>query len=139
MFEHIIYFYFLYFYFIFLNFIYFTTITKQVIQHNHAHWHRCLRTDGLRVGGNRSAWRKPTCLTTWSSHMLTPCIEPRSQRWEASVLHCASQTALSILMDRWQIVNLSTGIFMKLEPDTHRHILQHHMWRTNFRGFRTSA
>ena len=31
-----------------LNFIYFTTITKQV---NHARWHRCLRSDGLRVGG----------------------------------------------------------------------------------------
>ena len=27
---------------------------------NHARWHRCLRSDGLRVGGNRSAWRKPT-------------------------------------------------------------------------------
>ena len=29
---------------------------------NHAHWHRCLRSDGLRVGGNRNARRKPTCL-----------------------------------------------------------------------------
>jgi len=46
-----------------LNFIYFTTITKQVIQHNHARWHRRLRSVGLRVGGNRSARRKPTCLT----------------------------------------------------------------------------
>jgi len=24
-----------------------------------------LRSDGLRVGGNRSAQRKPTCLTWW--------------------------------------------------------------------------
>ena len=33
---------------------------------DHARWHRCLRSDGLRVGGNRSARRKPTCLTlTW--------------------------------------------------------------------------
>ena len=59
-----------------LNFIYFTTITKQVIQHfyndyetsyttyiNHARWHRCLRSDGLRVEGHWSARRKPTCLT----------------------------------------------------------------------------
>ena len=30
---------------------------------NHARWHRCLRLDGLRVGGNRSTRRKPTCLT----------------------------------------------------------------------------
>jgi len=29
---------------------------------NHTSWHRCLRSDGLRVGGNRSTWRKPTCL-----------------------------------------------------------------------------
>jgi len=29
---------------------------------NHARWHRCLRSDGLRVGRNRSARRKPTCL-----------------------------------------------------------------------------
>ena len=30
---------------------------------NHARWHRCLRSDGLRVGGNRSTRKKPTCLT----------------------------------------------------------------------------
>jgi len=30
---------------------------------NHARWHRCLRSDGLRVGRNQSARRKPTCLT----------------------------------------------------------------------------
>ena len=30
---------------------------------NHARWHRCLRSDGLRVGGNRSTKRKPTSLT----------------------------------------------------------------------------
>jgi len=29
---------------------------------NRARWHRCLRSDGLRVGGNRSDRRKPTCL-----------------------------------------------------------------------------
>jgi len=46
-----------------LNFIYFTTITKQRTTYiNHARWHRCLRSDGLRVGGNRSARRKLTCL-----------------------------------------------------------------------------
>jgi len=45
------------FIFFFLNFIYFTTISKQVIQLysiNRARRHRCLRSDGLRVGGNRS-------------------------------------------------------------------------------------
>ena len=30
---------------------------------NHARWHRVLPSDGLRVGGIRSARRKPTCLT----------------------------------------------------------------------------
>ena len=30
---------------------------------NHVRWHRCLRSDGLRVEGNRSARRKPICLT----------------------------------------------------------------------------
>ena len=30
---------------------------------NHARWHQCVRLDGLRVGGNRSTRRKPTCLT----------------------------------------------------------------------------
>jgi len=30
---------------------------------NHARWYWCLRVGGLRVGGNRSAWRKPTCVT----------------------------------------------------------------------------
>ena len=29
----------------------------------HARWYRCLRSDGPHVGGNRSAWRKLTCLT----------------------------------------------------------------------------
>ena len=71
-----------------LNFIYITTITKQVIQLiliMLVDQHRCLRSDGLRVGGNRSARSKPTdLLTTWPSHMPTPGIEPRSQRWEAS-------------------------------------------------------
>ena len=50
---------------------------------NHARWHRYLRSDGLRVGGNRSTRRKPTCpdlVTTWPSHMPTPGIEPESQR-----------------------------------------------------------
>ena len=31
---------------------------------NHARWHRCLRSDGLRLRGNRSSRRKPTC-PTW--------------------------------------------------------------------------
>mgnify|MGYP007091641023 FL=1 len=30
---------------------------------SHARWYRCLRSGGLRVRGNRSARRKPTCLT----------------------------------------------------------------------------
>ena len=72
-----------------LNFIYFTTITK-----HHARWHRCLHLDGLLVGGNRSARRKPTCLTWWPPHMQTPGIEPGSQRWEASALTLC-QPALS--------------------------------------------
>ena len=38
---------------------------------NHACWHRCLRSDGLCVGANRSAQRKPTCLTWWPHDHLT--------------------------------------------------------------------
>ena len=38
---------------------------------NHASWHCCLRSDGLRVGRNRSVWRKPTCLTWWPHDHLT--------------------------------------------------------------------
>jgi len=45
----------------------------------YARWHRCLRSDCLHVGGNRSARRKPTCLTWWPPHMPTPGIEPGSQ------------------------------------------------------------
>ena len=30
---------------------------------NHARWHRCLRSDGLLVGGNQSTRGKPTWLT----------------------------------------------------------------------------
>ena len=36
---------------------------------NHACCHRCLYPDGLRVGGNRSTRKKPTCLT-WT-HVYT--------------------------------------------------------------------
>ena len=32
---------------------------------NHARWYWCLCSGGLRVGGNRSVRRKPTCLTWW--------------------------------------------------------------------------
>jgi len=42
---------------------------------NHARWHRCLRPDSLRVGGNRSARRNPTCLT-W--YLLVYCLVPLS-------------------------------------------------------------
>ena len=46
-----------------LNVFYFTTITKQVIQLNHARWQRCLCSGGLRLGGYRTTRRKQTCLT----------------------------------------------------------------------------
>ena len=48
-----------------LNFIYFTTYI------NHARWHLCLRSDGLRVGGNQSARSNPSCLTWWPNDHLT--------------------------------------------------------------------
>jgi len=38
---------------------------------NHARCQRCWRSDGIRVGGNRSARRKPTCLTWWTHNHLT--------------------------------------------------------------------
>ena len=37
----------------------------------HSRWYRCLRSDGLCVGGNRSAKRKPTRLTWWPHAHLT--------------------------------------------------------------------
>ena len=37
---------------------------------NHNRWHRCLCSGGLRVGGNRSTRRKPTCLTWWPHDYL---------------------------------------------------------------------
>ena len=57
-----------------LNVIYFTTITKQVhtTYTNHARWHRCLRSGGLRVGENLSTQWKPTCLT-WLPHDHLTC------------------------------------------------------------------
>ena len=33
---------------------------------NHARWHRCLRSNGLRVGGKRSTRMKHTCLTWYT-------------------------------------------------------------------------
>ena len=54
------------FMFIGLNFIYFTRITKQVIQLiliMLVGTDVCGALDGLHVGGNRSARKKPTCLT----------------------------------------------------------------------------
>ena len=68
---------------------------------NHARWHRCLRSDGLRVGGNRSARRKPTCLTWWPHDHLT-CrrrVSNPGRGGERRVcLHCAClQTAIMML------------------------------------------
>ena len=37
--------------------------TSYTSYNNHARWHRCLRSGGLRVRGNRSTRRKPTYLT----------------------------------------------------------------------------
>ena len=63
---------------------------------NHARWHRCLRSDGVRVGGNQSARRKPTCLTWWPHYHLT-CWRRVSHRWEASASRCASQTLAYVI------------------------------------------
>ena len=41
--------------------------TGSTIYINHACWHPCFRSGGLRVGGKRSTRRKPTCLT-WLPH-----------------------------------------------------------------------
>ena len=38
---------------------------------NLARWHRCLHSDDLLVGRNRSARGKPTCLTWWPHDHLT--------------------------------------------------------------------
>ena len=42
--------------------------TRYTTYINHALWRRCLRSDGLRVAGNRSARRKPTCVTWLAVH-----------------------------------------------------------------------
>ena len=57
---------------------------------NHARWHRCLRADGFRVGGNWSARRKPTCLTWWPHDHLT-C-------WQLMLLLCSELIIYSILI-----------------------------------------
>ena len=47
----------MYLYFKFkLYYFYNDYVTSYTTYINHARWHRCLRSDGLRVGGNRSAW-----------------------------------------------------------------------------------
>ena len=63
---------------------------------NHARWHWCLRSDGLRVGGNRSARRKPTNLIWWPHDHLTyrRRVSNPGRSGERRVrYHCASQTA----------------------------------------------
>ena len=71
---------------------------------NHARWHRCLCSDGLRVGGNRSAQRKPTCLTWWPHDHLT-CIEPGSQRSEASALTLRQPDSLHLCLYQFVYYN----------------------------------
>ena len=70
---------------------------------NHARWHRCLRSDGLRVGRNRSAQRKPTCLTWWPHDHLTcrrwVSIPSRSVRGECVNTAPASQTDSYLIVD----------------------------------------
>ena len=60
---------------------------------NHARWHQCLRSDGLRVGWTR---RKPTCLTWWPHDYLTSrrrVLNPGCSGERRVRYHCASQTA----------------------------------------------
>ena len=75
---------------------------------NHARWHRCLRSDGLRVGGNRSTRRKPTCLTWWPHDHLT-CLRRVSNPGRSGErrvrYHCASQIACTlstVTMPEWR-------------------------------------
>ena len=67
---------------------------------NHARCYRCLRSDGLRVGGNRSTRRKPTCLTWWPHDHLTfrRRVSNTGRSDERRVCyHCASQTDIVTL------------------------------------------
>ena len=49
-----------------LNYLFYNDYeTSYTTYINHARWHRCLRSGSLRVGGNWSTRRKPTCLTWW--------------------------------------------------------------------------
>ena len=87
---------------------------------NDARWHRCLRSDGLRVGGNRSTRRKPTCLTTWPSHMPTPGIEPGSHWWEASALPLRQPDSLSSAPSDFCPMNTNQGSNLSISQYTYK-------------------
>ena len=62
---------------------------------NHTRWHRCLRSGGLRVWGNRSTRRKPTCLTWWPhDHLTCRCrvLNPGRSGESRARYHYACQT-----------------------------------------------
>ena len=63
----------------------------------HARWHRCLCSDGHRVGGKRSARRKSSRLTVWPHDHLTcqgGVLKPGGSGKRRARYHCASQTAI---------------------------------------------
>ena len=67
---------------------------------NHVRWHRCLRSDVLRVVGNRSARRKPTCLTWW----------PHDDQWLIYLI-LFSVSIICILVSRQQLVTVAYHIY----------------------------
>ena len=84
----------------------------------HARGHRCLRSGGLRVGGNRSSRRKSTCLTWWPhGHITCWCrvLNPGRSGERRARYHCGSQTA-NTSPDRF---NVCIDILLFFDKEAH--------------------
>ena len=77
---------------------------------DHASWHRCLRSGGLRVGGNRSTRRKLTCLTWWLHDHLT-WYWTGSQWWEASALPLRQPDSLMEHLKETLLIQVFTSYY----------------------------
>ena len=103
-----------------LNYLFYNDYeTSYTTYINHARWHRCLRSGGLRVGGNRSTWRKPTCLTWWPhDHLICRCrvLNPGRSGERRTLYHYASQTVLILynVDDKNNYVNLMLRLTYKV-------------------------
>ena len=93
---------------------------------NHTRWHRCLRSNGLRVGGNWSTWRKPICLTWWPhDHLTCRCqvLNPGCSGERRARYHYASQAVISTdrqTQNNYRYVIFGENTLLYLQIDTLR-------------------